>query len=64
MISLFLQSMISLFHQFIILWRIVGKYLWIESFDKIGEETMRLKTAELAIRGLCKVSEQNVLVLA
>jgi hypothetical protein len=54
----------SLFHQLIVLWRIVGKYFWIESLDEIGEEAMRFKSDEFAIRGLCKVTEQDVLVLA
>ena len=51
------KSLSFLFHQLIVLRSIIRKYLWIESLDEIGEEAMRLKTAELAIRGLCKVSE-------
>ena len=60
------QSTIALFlfHQLIVLRRIVWKYLWIESLDEIGEETVRLKSAKFAIWGLCEVAEQNVLVLA
>ena len=60
------QSTIALFlfHQLIIFRSIIRKNLWIESLDEIGEEAMRLKTAEFAIRGLCEVAEQNVLVLA
>jgi hypothetical protein len=53
-----------LFHQLIILRCIIRKNLWIESLDEIGEEAMRFKTAEFAIRGLCEVAEKNVLVLA
>ena len=53
------QSTIALFlfHQFIILRSIIRKYLWIESLDEIGEEAMRLKSAEFAIRSLCEVAE-------
>jgi hypothetical protein len=47
----------ALFHKLIVLWRIVGKYFWIESLDEIGEETMRFKSAEFAIRSLCEVAE-------
>jgi hypothetical protein len=47
----------SLFHQLIILRSIIRKNLWIESLDEIGEEAMRFKTAEFAIRSLCKVAE-------
>ena len=60
------QSTIALFlfHQLIVLRRIVWKYLWIESLDEIGEKAMRFKSDEFAIRSLCEVAEQNVLVLA
>ena len=53
------QSTIALFlfHQFIVLGCVIRKYLWIESLDEIGEEAMRLKTAELPVRGLGEVAE-------
>ena len=53
------QSTIALFlfHQLIVLRSIIRKYFWIESLDEIGEETMRFKSAEFAIRSLCEVAE-------
>ena len=36
---------------------IVRKNLWIECLDEIGEEAMRLKSAEFAIRSLCEIAE-------
>jgi hypothetical protein len=47
----------ALFHQFIVLRSIIRKYLWIESLDEIGEEAMRFKSDEFAIRSLCEVAE-------
>ena len=60
------QSTIALFlfHQLIVLRSIIRKNLWIESLDEIREETVRFKSTKFAIWGLCKVTEQKVLVLA
>ena len=51
------KSLSFLFHQFIVLRSIVGKYFGIESLYEIGEETMRFKTAKFTISSLGKVSE-------
>lgn len=57
-ISFYFDNALSfLLHQLIVLWGIIRKYLWIESLDEIGEKTMRLKTTELTIRSLGKITE-------